>query len=233
MQPLFFGLIALAIIGAALLIRPRRFYFVRHGETILNEQHIRQGEAGGLSENGKRQAEAAGTYLERFQIERIIASTYPRAKETAEIINKHLKVHIIYSPLLAERKNPKEIIGRSTRDPDVIRIVDEMDNSYHEDEYRFSDEENFIDLKRRARKCLNLLALQGANETAVVTHHVFLKMLIAYLLYRERLHAADFAKLSFFNISDNAGITVCEFSPLLFLSPTRGWRVISYNDHPE
>ncbi|MDO8593533.1 MAG: histidine phosphatase family protein, partial [bacterium] len=95
-----------------------------------------------------------------------------------------------------------------------------------------SDEENFIDLKKRARKCLNLLARQGARETVVVTHHVFLKMLVAYLLYRENLHAADFTKLSFFNVSDNAGITVCEFHPWKLFSPTRGWSVITYNEQP-
>ncbi|MDP2655335.1 MAG: histidine phosphatase family protein [bacterium] len=233
MSPLSIGLIALAVIGAVLLMRPRRFYFVRHGETVLNQQHIRQGEAGELSENGGRQAEVVGAYLKRFSIERIISSTYPRAKETSEIINKHLNVPILYSPLLAERRNPKEIIGKSTNDSEVVRIVDQMDNAYHEDEYRFSDEENFIDLKKRARKCLNLLALQGVNETVVVTHHVFLKMLVAYLLYREQLHSADFVKLSFFNYSDNAGITVCEFSPLNIFSPTRGWRVTSYNEQPK
>jgi len=213
-------------------MRPRRFYFVRHGETILNEQHIRQGEDGELSGNGKRQGEKVGVYLKRFSIDRIISSDYPRARETAEIINKNLKVQIIYSPLLAERRNPKEIIGKSTRDPDVERIVDQMDNAYHEDDYRFSDEENFMDLKKRARKCLNLLARQGAQETAVITHHVFLKILVAYLLYRERLHAADFAKLAFFNVSDNAGITICEFHPWKIFSTTLGWEVVSYNEQP-
>lgn len=232
MSPLFASLSVLAVFGFILLMRPRRFYFVRHGETVMNEQHIRQGEDGGLSENGKQQAEKVGAELKRISIERIITSTYPRAKETAEIINKQLKVQIIYSRHLAERRNPKEIIGRSVNDTDVVRIVDQMDNAYHEDDYRFSDEENFIDLKLRARKCLNLLALQGTNETVVVTHHVFLKMLIAYMLYRDGLHSADFVKLSFFNYSDNAGITVCEFHPLRFLSPTRGWRVISYNEQP-
>lgn len=232
MSPLLIGLAVLAVFGVILLIRPRRFYFVRHGETILNEQHIKQGEDGSLSENGKQQAEKVGAELKRFSIERIISSTYQRAKETAEIINKRLKVQIIYSKLLAERRNPREIIGKSTRDSEVMRIVDQMDNAYHGDDYRFSDEENFTDLKKRARKCLNLLARQGANETAVITHHVFLKMLIAYLLYRERLHSADFTKLSFFNYSDNAGITICEFRPLEILSPTRGWRVISYNEQP-
>lgn len=232
MSPLPFVVLALAAIGVILLGRPRRFYFIRHGETLLNAQHIRQGADGALSEKGRQQAEKVGGYLKRFPIERIIASTYPRAKETAALINEHLKVHIIYSPLLAERRNPSEIIGKKRDDPEVVRIVDQMDLAYHDDTYRFSDEENFTDLKKRARKCLNLLARQGARETAVVTHHVFLKMLVAYLLYRERLHAADFVKLSFFNVSDNAGITVCEFHPWKLWNATRGWEVISYNEQP-
>ena len=222
----------LAALFVALLMRPRRFYFVRHGETLLNAEHIRQGEDGALSENGRDQAEEVGKYLSRFPIKRIISSTYPRARETADIIGLHLKKPIVYSRLFVERKNPSEIIGKHTDDPEVMRIVDQMDLAYHPDDYRFSNEENFIDLKKRARKCLALLSRQGARETAVVTHHVFLKILVAYLLYRERLHAADFVKLAFFNVSDNAGITVCEFHPWRMLSKTRGWEVVSYNEQP-
>ena len=230
MPPETIGIAALVVIGAVLLGRPRRFYFVRHGETILNAQHIRQGEEGGLSENGKRQAEKVGKYLKRFPIERIISSTYPRARETAEIINTHLNVPIIYSSLLGERRNPSEIIGRKRDDRDVASIIDHIDLAYHKDDYRFSDEENFVDLKKRARKCLRFLARRWTRENVVITHHVFLKMVVAYLLYRRRLHAADFAKLSFFNMVDNAGITVCEFHPLKLFSRTFGWEVVSYNE---
>lgn len=209
-----------------------RFYFVRHGETLLNAQHIRQGEEGLLSPNGRRQAESVGKALENLSIKRIIASTYPRARETAEIINAYTKAPIRYSPLLAERRNPKEIIGKNTDDPEVARIIDQVDLSYHDDDYRFSDEENFVDLKKRAKKCLFYLSLHGARDTCVVTHHKFLKMLLSYMLYRERLHAADFAKLSFFNMADNAGITVCEFHLWKIFSPTRGWEVVSFNETP-
>ncbi len=233
----FLPLISVIFLGitVGLLMRPRRFYLIRHGETIQNAQHIRQGDEGGLSEKGKHQAEKVGRYLGRFHIKRIISSTYLRARETSEIINTYLKVPAIYSALFVERRNPSEIIGKGTNDPEVIRIVDKMDYAYHEDEYRFSDEENFIDLKERARKCLNMLARQRVLEleTAIVTHHVFLKMIVAYLLYRERLTAAEFAKLTFFNVSDNAGITVCEFHPWKLFSKTRGWEVVSYNEQPE
>lgn len=220
------------VILVSFLMRTRRFYLVRHGETLLNALHIRQGEEGELSEKGREQAEKVGQYLHYFPIKRILSSTYPRAKETAKIIYAYLNVPILYSPIFAERRNPSEIVGKDTHDPEVIRIVDAIDLAYHEDDYRFSDEENFVDEKKRARKCLSLLARQGARETVVVTHHHFLKMLIAYLLYRERLHAADYVKLAFFNVSDNAGITVIEYHPWKMLSSNRGWKVVSFNEQP-
>jgi len=157
------------------LMRPRRFYLVRHGETLMNAEHIKQGEEGALSPKGRHQADKVGAYLAQFKIQRIISSTYPRARETTEIINTHLNVPVIYSPLLVERRNPSEVVSKSRDDTDVKRIVDQIDLTYHEDDYRFSDEENFVDLQKRARKCLNLLARQGAREMCVVTHHVFPK----------------------------------------------------------
>lgn len=221
-----------AVLGVALLMRPRRFYFVRHGETILNAEHIRQGEEGGLSENGRQQAEHVGRYLKRFPVKYIISSSFPRARETATIINKHLHVPVTYSALFGERRNPTEVVGKHIDDPEVVRIIDKIDLSYHDDSYRYSDEENFADLKKRAREALASLSRPGVRKTIVVTHHVFLKILIAYLLYREHLHAADFAKLAFFNYSDNAGVTVCEFHPWRVFSKTRGWEVVSFNEKP-
>lgn len=231
------ALAPLVILAAAVLIylvmRPRRFYFVRHGETLLNEQHIRQGAEGSLSPSGRRQAAQVGRYLKQFPIEQIISSPYVRAQETSEIIRAELNVKVVTTPLLAERRSPSEIVGGKRDDAEMVRIVDQVDRAYHADDYRFSDEENFIEVKARARKCLNYLARHGAREIVVVTHQVFLKMLIAYLLYRERLHAGDFAKLTFFNYTDNAGITICEFHPWKLFSPTRGWNVVSFNIQPE
>src|SRR5262245_3463772 len=70
----------------------RRFYFVRHGETILNKEHTRQGAQGGLTDKGKAQAEATGEFLAHFHIKKIIASPFQRTKETAEALNKALHV---------------------------------------------------------------------------------------------------------------------------------------------
>lgn len=239
-DPQFLALLALGFItfiGGIVylysLLRTKRFYIVRHGRTILNAKRIRQGAEGGLDEAGKRQAHAAGTYLRGANIERMVVSPYERTRETAAIIDSYLGVPISYSPLLAERRNPSEIIGKSAEDPVVEAIVDQMDLSYHDDTYRYSDEENFSDLKTRARKCLAFLGAQRGRNICAVTHSIFLKMLLSYLLYREDLHAPDYVKLAFFNPADNGGITICEYTPWKrWLTRTHGWSIVAFNEVP-
>src|SRR5664279_1864796 len=96
-------------------------YFVRHGETESNAEGIRQGSGGSLTERGREQAlETAKRFPKhRGRPQAIISSPYERTKETAEIIAKYLKMHVKYSNLLVERKNPTEILGRWSGDREV------------------------------------------------------------------------------------------------------------------
>ena len=232
MSPTATGAVLAVLLGLLYLGRTRRFYFVRHGETILNAEHVKQGAEGALSELGKHQAVLVGARLAPLGIQKILSSPYERAQETVAIINARLNVPVAYSPLLAERRNPSDVIGKDRDDPLVARIVDQVDLSYHADDFRHADEENFIDLKKRARKCLLYLILNSHTRTCVITHHAFLKMLLSYMLYREALHVRALVKLSFFNTSDNGGVSVCEFNPWHLLSRTRGWSIVSYNEQP-
>lgn len=226
-----FGISILALLFAY-FGRPRRIYFVRHGETEANVKRVRQGAEGSLSALGREQARAAAEYLARFPIKNIVSSPQERAAETARIIQERLGAPLSFSPILVERRNPSEVVGKSENDPQIRRIMDQVDRIYHADDYRYSDEENFTDLKARAKKCVALLARQSERHMLAVTHSIFLKMVIAYLLYRDDLHASDYVKLSFYNASDNAGITIVEYRPWHFLSRTRGWRIVEYNVTP-
>ena len=129
-------------------------YFVRHGETVLNAEGIRQGPDGSLTEKGRTQALATALRFPKSKgkPQIIISSPYQRTKETANIIAKELKLRVKYSDLLKERRNPSEIIGHSGAEKHVREIIDRIDKSFHADDLRYSDEENFSDLKERAKK---------------------------------------------------------------------------------
>lgn len=205
-------------------------YFVRHGETNQNAAGIRQGREEPLSERGREQARTTAKKFPQHKgkPQIIFASPFKRTEETAKILAEELHLKIKYTDLLAERKNPSEIIGHSGREPQVRQIVDKMDKSIHADDLRISDEENFIDLKNRAKKLLKFIKQRGQKRIIMVTHSIFLKMVVAYIQHGEHLSAEEYAKLSYFNPIDNAGLTICEYIPHWFSKDE--WKLLVWND---
>ncbi len=215
---------------------------VRHGESLLNAQHIRQGAEGSLSEKGIEQAAATGNRLAHILFDAVLVSPFQRTKETADVIMQYTssKKAIEYVDLLVERKNPSEIVNKNAEDPKVKNIVDLIDRSFHDDDFRYSDEENFIDLKTRAKKLLSYLQSRKEKKVLVVTHSIFLKMVAAFLIYQDRLTAKKYNLLSFLNTSNNASITIVEYNSGLFgdtwlgklLKPSsKRWRLIAWDDY--
>lgn len=209
------------------------FYFVRHGESILNTKGIRQGREGALSEKGIAQASTAGEMLRNKKATVMIASPYERTIQTANTINTHLHIPIEYSELFIERRNPSEIIGKSIDEPEVAHVINLMDKSYHDDNFRYSDEENFADMKKRAKKCLEFLETRKEKNIVVVTHSIFLKLLASYIMLGEKLTASEYNKLSFYNYSNNAGITIASYTNGFF-SPKKEerWKLLEWDIHP-
>ncbi len=205
-------------------------YFVRHGETENNAKNIRQGPEGGLSAKGREQALATAKRFPKHKgcPQIIISSPYQRTKETAEIIAKELKLKIKYSDLLVERKNPTEIIGHEGGERGVREIIDRIDKSYHPDDLRVSDEENFTDLKKRARKLLAYISRKNAKRIIMVTHGIFLKMAVSYMLYGESLTASQYNNLSYFNPIKNASMAICSYTHHWFKK--NEWKLLVWND---
>lgn len=218
------------------------FYMIRHGESLLNAQHIRQGREGSLSDTGKAQAAATGERLKAVKFDAVLVSPYIRTQETAEIIVSQLKYKkpLEYVELLIERRNPSEIVNKSGDDPEIKKIIDTIDKSYHSDDFRYSDEENFNDLKERARQLLAYLATRPEHKLLVVTHSIFLKMVAAYIIHWDQLDSHKYNLLSFINTSNNASITICEYNSGWFGDtwlgkklnpPEKRWRIMAWDDY--
>lgn len=93
---------------------------VRHGEAVGNREGRLIGQTdAGLSEFGRRQAEAVGDRLSALPITRIISSDLPRTLQTAEPLAGHLQLAIEREPRLREISNgeweglmPEEVESR-------------------------------------------------------------------------------------------------------------------------
>jgi broad specificity phosphatase PhoE len=183
-----------------------------------------------LTERGRAQALATAKRFpkEKGRPEIIIASPYERTRETAKIIGRELHLPIKYSDLLVERRNPTEVVGHSGKDPEVKKIMDRMDKSYHPDNLRISDEENFMDLKKRAKKLLAYITRRKQKRIIMVTHSNFLKMVISYMLHGKSLTASEYNSLSYFNPIDNAGMAICTCTTHWFKKDE--WKLLVWND---
>lgn len=205
-------------------------YFVRHGETENNAKNIRQGPEGHLSELGRDQARETAKRFPKFKgrPQVIISSPFERTKETAEIIAKELNMKVKYSDLLVERRNPSEIVGHWGGEQKVREIIDKMDKSYHADDLRISDEENFTDLKKRAEKLLGFISRRWESQIIMVTHKIFLRMVVSYMLYGDKLTASQYNNLSYFNPINNASMAICKYTHHWFRK--NEWKLITWND---
>lgn len=82
--------------GSGVEIKQVPFYFIRHGETDANKDHIFVGGLDvPLNENGIRQAHAAAEKLVGLPIATIVTSPLQRARVTAEIIGARLGKPVI------------------------------------------------------------------------------------------------------------------------------------------
>lgn len=82
---------------------PRRIFLIRHGETPSNAARIFQQPETPLSDRGLAQARALASRLCAEPIERVIASDYERAAQTARAVADEVGSTLEFEPLLQER----------------------------------------------------------------------------------------------------------------------------------
>lgn len=199
-------------------------YFVRHGEGHHNSNNLYSLPHFELTEKGKEEAKSAGGRLKNLPIELFIVSNFKRTQQTAEIILDQIgQKEVIYSDLPVEVKRPSEIAGKRIDLPESQEIRKKMDENAHDPGWRYSDEENFYDLKNRAAKFLEYLQGFKQEHIAVVSHSVFIKMVGLLILTGEELTPTIFNR-SYKGLKlATSGLTICSFENGL-------WSVDTWND---
>jgi uncharacterized phosphatase len=141
----------------------KRLYFVRHGESELNQQRIFAGSIDTpLTTLGEQQAELAGIHARPLEINLIVSSPLVRAHKTAETIAGqigYLPDKIVTNDLFRERMLGS-LEGKSW---------DEFD----EDDSPYPDVETEGQLLLRAQQALEYLRSLEADNILVVGHGSF------------------------------------------------------------
>jgi probable phosphoglycerate mutase len=177
-----------------------------------------------LADDGIKQAKRVAERFESIPIDIIYASSYTRAQQTAEIINKVVQKEIITTDQLIERKNPSILLGKDRDDPDVIAVKKLIRENMGDPSWHDSDEENFHDFKNRVKGFIQTLENQPHENVLVVSHGYFLSLLVLTLAFEELLTPDLYTSFLALAHTTNTGITMYEYK-------NNKWRLLTWNDY--
>lgn len=206
-------------------------YLVRHGETEANAARMVQTgkyEDSPLSDLGRKQAEYIAIRAQELTVESVLASPFSRAQETACAVSEAISKPVETSELFRELRYPSELVGRETTDELFRKILHSLEDHSLDKEWRHSDEENPFEIYIRATRALKFLQHHLQKHIFVVTHGIFIKMLVASILMPEWQDAVKlFRYLRHAAFIANTGITIIEYGTI---AGHTHWRLCTLND---
>lgn len=202
-----------------------KLYLVRHGQSEGNVSLTHQGENVPLSAEGVNQATILATRLKNQGIETIFASPFLRAKNTAEVIAKELELSVEYLDQLKERRRPSEVEGLSYEHPIAAEIREVTRKNQTIPDWRYSDDESYNDLLKRAKDLEQYLIQHYANEHVLCVTHVGILIMIAFsMIMQDKLTPESFWQFYYHARYNNTGITILDYSA------DHGWTLSTWND---
>lgn len=185
-----------------------RLIFVRHGDTVAKVEEGIQSPNNPLSELGIIQAKKVGHELVKYNIDAFLTSPLPRARDTSDLINETLHKEIIVNDLLVEVTWPTALIGKKLDDP----MVEEYRKLRNENNiagtlWHYSDEENFIDLKTRARKLLDEIKSLKVQTVLAVSSATFMKVIVMVMCHGDDVTWETYSDFLNFTIPKHTSIS--------------------------
>lgn len=205
-------------------VKTKRVYFVRHGETVGNVKQIVQSPKDQLNENGLMQAAKIAERSRNISFQKLISSDYDRAKSTAEAIAQANGLTVEYSSLFRERLGPSQFFDCLHNDAKFQAYLEQQKELRNDKNWHFADEENQNDTSERALQALRFLEEQEDQEIMVVTHGLFLRMLVMQVLFNKKMSADIWYDTAGNMTTTNTGITVC-------ICENGLWKLLTWNDH--
>ncbi len=200
---------------------------MRHGESEGNAGLHYQNENTVLSAVGQSQADAVADRASRLSCTALLASSMVRAQETARAISSVTGLTVETSDLLIERRRPSEQIDQLKNGPASVAAEEAIILNSGIPGYRYSDEENFDELMERAEKAFLYIAEHSSDKILVVTHGVFLRVLIAFSIFGREITEREYKGILDSFTASNTGITVLKYNS----ENQKPWSLLTWNDH--
>ncbi len=173
---------------------PTRVFLLRHAETA-NPYVFHGAESDvGLSDKGRRQAEAIAPYLAAKLPDVVVSSNMRRARETAEPIARACGLPLLIEPELHERR-VGSLSGTPNIDPEGVWPQTSRHWAAGDTGYNSDGAESFDDIRDRVLPVWERVTREHAGKTLViVAHGIVCKVLLLSLL--PGYSVADWPRLS-------------------------------------
>ena len=171
-------------------------YLVRHGqsETAANNKH--QDGMAALSELGLKQADVLAARFNNIKADYLISSNYKRAFQTAEAISKVTGLKINENDLFRERKYASEAENIEYGSKELQNIYEQINANELNQDFHYSDEENFFDLRERTIKAFKVIQELNKENIIIATHGKFLAMIICLAIFGEDFEMSIYSKFA-------------------------------------
>lgn len=202
----------------------KKIYIVRHGQTQYNVENKIQDLRDPLTEKGLAQAKALGERMRHVHFESVIASDALRAHSTADEIARASGHTVETNTLFRELPRPSSLHGIERTAPEAVKFYEAFAANQDNPDWRFEDEETFGEMRDRAIRALQFLAVRPEKTIVVVTHGNFKRALLGAILYGRELTSKDWRRMASVMSTSNTGVTLLEYAK-------NDWRVLTWNDH--
>lgn len=160
-------------------------YLIRHAEGESNVSDERLDPSAPLTQQGKEQTRLLAERFVALRPHALFSSPVSRSFDTAVEIGKACRLEPMPLTLLSPRRRPSELnkVAKSSEEGNAIdRILRE---NFHRPGWRYSDEENFEDLKARCLQILVHLSAQDGDRILAVTHGILIRIIVACAMMGE------------------------------------------------
>ncbi len=178
-----------------------RIYFIRHGRQCDKRCNVDVA----LSEEGIHQAKLLGSRMKEFGVQKVYSSDMIRAKQTAEYANQYWNVEHEIIPEFREISFGK-MEGKD--DDEIQSLFADFKKEQEKMEYDlpYPDGESAMDVVKRSMPKLMEIVNSGLECVAIVTHGVWIRAMIAYIL------GMDMAKWRLLGVAfENGSITQVDY----------------------
>lgn len=158
-------------------------FLIRHGETRANSGFRHQGPMEPLTERGREQVHTLIAYLKSQNIDTLIASDFERARETADMVGRELRLMYSIEPSVCEFIRPASLYGQHYFSLSSLRYIFDLYRNRLNLLWDREGAENLAHVRERVRDARLMVESLPGKRVAVVSHRIFMTMFTETVCY--------------------------------------------------